>query len=75
VVTIAFPEMLVPPQSPRAMRIYRSKRPVEALQWAKSGQSTYRDGPSPRWPSFYDLKKLGSGISRDLYDIYDVEVP
>ncbi len=35
-------------------------------QTQRAIQRAYRDGLSPRWPSFYDLKKLASGTSRDL---------
>ena len=36
------------------------------VQTQRAVQSAYREGLSPRWPSFYNLKKLASGTSRDL---------
>ena len=36
------------------------------VQTQRSIQRAYRDGLSPRWPSFYDLKGLAAGTSRDL---------
>lgn len=56
----------------------RSARQLRRFAWAvnqvwnfcvqtqRSVQRAYRDGLSARWPSFYDLKKLASGTSRDL---------
>jgi len=36
------------------------------VQIQRAVQRAYRDGLSPRWPSFYDLKKLASGTSGGL---------
>ena len=56
----------------------RCARQLRRLSWAvnqvwnfcvqtqRSIQRTRRDGLSPQWPSFYDLKKLASGTSGDL---------
>ena len=35
-------------------------------QTQRTVQHAYRDGLSPQWPSFYALKKLASGTSKDL---------
>src|SRR5580765_5271813 len=37
-----------------------------SVQTQRSVQRAYRDGLSPRWPSFYDLKKGAAGTSKDL---------
>ena len=36
------------------------------VQTQRSVQRAYRDGLSPKWPSFYDLKKLASETSKEL---------
>ena len=56
----------------------RSERQLRRLTWAtnqvwnfcvqtqRAVQRAYRDGLSPQWPSFYDLRNLASGTSGDL---------
>lgn len=56
----------------------RSTRQLRRYAWAvnqvwnfcaqtqRAIQRAFRDGLSPRWPSFYDLKRLATGTSRDL---------
>jgi transposase len=56
----------------------RSARQLRRFSWAvnqvwnfcvqtqRAIQRAYRDGLSPRWPSFYDLKELAAGTSKDL---------
>jgi IS605 OrfB family transposase len=56
----------------------RSARQLRRFSWAvnqvwnfcvqtqRAVQRAYRDGLSPRWPSFYDLKELAAGTSKDL---------
>src|SRR5947207_13719229 len=36
------------------------------VQTQRAVQRTWRDGLSPKWPSFYDLKDLAAGTSKDL---------
>src|SRR3990172_9413 len=56
----------------------RKVRQLQQLAWAvnqvwnfcaqtqRTVQRTYQDGLSSRWPSFYDLNKLTSGVSKNI---------